>query len=59
MTVAQLTDTMDSEEFLAWRTLAEIEAEEAERAERGEAPQQPKRQVVTDPAEIQRWFSVN
>jgi len=58
MTATQLIETMDSEEFFAWRTLAEIEAEEAERAEHGEPPPQP-RKLVTDAGELHRWFASN
>lgn len=70
MTVARLVEEMDSEEFLAWRTLMELEADEQERAERGQSPRTPlrrpprtraaaRRQLVTDPGEISRWFASN
>lgn len=61
MTVSRLLEEMDSEELLAWSTLAEIEADEADRAEQGKPPagRPSRRKLVTDPTEIRAWFASN
>lgn len=54
--VEELEDEMDSDEFMRWRALYEIEAEEQQE---GGPVQEPKKKLVTDPAEIARWMGAH